>query len=165
MWERDLLPLMILFATFHQDLNSTLYPEFTSASCQDFRYFVPRLDCNFVQDFTLTSYLDSTQYWQSTYTDFLPTICNPGWLRIRSKNFVYEVILRNFVPKQVPSFINSFDSCLRISFSPSCLHYLVFRFAWYFNLDYNTQIYYNFLPASASQVKNVWWSWALRFMS
>ena len=45
-----------------ENFDITSYPEITSTSCQDFGYFVPRLDCNFVQDFTLTSYLDSTQY-------------------------------------------------------------------------------------------------------
>ena len=65
-WERE-----------RENFDITSYPEITSTSCQDFGYFVPRLDCNFVQDFTLTSYLDSTQYWQFTYTDFSPYYLQP----------------------------------------------------------------------------------------
>ena len=70
------------------NFDITLYPEITSTSCQDFGYFVPRLDCNFVQDFTLTSYLDSTQYWQFTYTDFFPHYLQPWRTSYTKFNFV-----------------------------------------------------------------------------
>ena len=69
-----------------ENFDITSYPEITSISCQDFGYFVPRLDCNFVQDFTLTSYLDSTQYWQFTYTDFPPHYLQP-WRTSYTKSY------------------------------------------------------------------------------
>ena len=71
-----------------ENFDITSYPEITSISCQDFGYFVPRLDCNFVQDFTLTSYLDSTQYWQFTYTDFFPHYLQPWRTSYTKFNFV-----------------------------------------------------------------------------
>ena len=76
-WERE-----------RENFDITSYPEIISISCQDFGYFVPRLDCNFVQDFTLTSYLDSTQYWQFTYTDFFPHYLQPWRTSYTKFNFV-----------------------------------------------------------------------------